>query len=396
MGGYGHVSRIRALVAALTVGGVDAVVFTDRAFEAGVRAAGGRFADLYAGRSPDGGDDSSSPVPCRNVTFAARAAAELVVEAAAFRPSLVVTDTFAVVGSVVAKALDLPCVNVCSGHDLHPERFLAALRDDPRLAVSARCHEAVAVLRERFGIADASPFSYFTSVSSSLNIYCEPPDFLSETTRERLEPLAYFGSLPAPAEAGPRGAARRRPPLRPRGRVRVYASFGTAAWPYYEAEALAALGQIADLIATHPEMIATISLGGAPLSDAAVTGLRRHNVSVARYVDQWRVLSEADVFITHHGLNSTHEAIFHQVPMISYPLFWDQPGLARTAQRLDLAVPLGTAPRAALDRDQVESCFAALAASRERLLAGLERAYRWELDVIEARPEVVRRIVELA
>ena len=37
---------------------------------------------------------------------------------------------------------------------------------------------------------------------------------------------------------------------------------------------------------------------------------------------------EADLFVTHHGLNSTHEAIFNRVPMLSYPFFWDQPGLA--------------------------------------------------------------------
>ena len=56
-------------------------------------------------------------------------------------------------------------------------------------------------------------------------------------------------------------------------------------------------------------------------------------------MDQWAVLGETDLFVTHHGLNSTHEAIFNRVPMLSYPFFWDQPGLAAKCQAFGIARP---------------------------------------------------------
>jgi len=64
------------------------------------------------------------------------------------------------------------------------------------------------------------------------------------------------------------------------------------------------------------------------------------NVRVVEYADQWEALRESDVFITHHGLNSTHEAVFNRVPMISYPFFGDQPALAAKCRRFGSAVPL--------------------------------------------------------
>src|SRR5262249_60501760 len=83
-----------------------------------------------------------------------------------------------------------------------------------------------------------------------------------------------------------------------------------------------------------------IGLGGYNLDVENRASLHGPNVRLIEYADQWAALRDADMFITHHGLNSTHEAIFHEVPMISYPLFSDQPALARRCQELGLAVPL--------------------------------------------------------
>jgi hypothetical protein len=103
IGGDGHVARILALVWTLTETGVEAWVFSECRYQAEVRRAGGRFADLYAGRPLDLADGSSRPIPCRYVTFAGIHTEELVAEVAAIRPALILADSFAAIGSVVAR-----------------------------------------------------------------------------------------------------------------------------------------------------------------------------------------------------------------------------------------------------------------------------------------------------
>ena len=50
------------------------------------------------------------------------------------------------------------------------------------------------------------------------------------------------------------------------------------------------------------------------------------NVSVHEWVPQMDILSRASLFITHGGLSSVRESIFHGVPMLVFPWGVDQPG----------------------------------------------------------------------
>lgn len=119
-------------------------------------------------------------------------------------------------------------------------------------------------------------------------------------------------------------------------------------------------------------------------------------VTVERWVDRWRVLRDADAVVTHHGLNSTHEAIYNEVPMISYPFFSDQPALARRCRELGLAVPLAGAPRERVTAEGVESALAELSARAGPLRARLSELRGWERDVIAGRDSVLARISALA
>src|SRR4051794_21683427 len=178
----GHFQRVRALAADLVRGGIRTVVFTDRRLRGEVESAGAEFVDLFAGRALDGADAVSVPLPCRNVTFAGAFAEELAAEAGRLEPSFVVSDTFTVAGRVVARLLGVPHVNVCANHNMVPEAALAALEGDPRVAVGPACRRAVEKL-QRLGIENASPFSYVDGLSTHLNVYCEPPEFLSGEER---------------------------------------------------------------------------------------------------------------------------------------------------------------------------------------------------------------------
>ena len=123
--------------------------------------------------------------------------------------------------------------------------------------------------------------------------------------------------------------------------------------------------------------------------------LVRPNVEVVQYADQWRALGVADLFITHHGVNSTHEAVFHRVPMLSYPFFTDQPALAARCQQLGIAVPLTETLRGAMTWVDLRTALGRIAKERKALLANLDRARTWEWDVIAQRDLVLRRIQAL-
>jgi UDP:flavonoid glycosyltransferase YjiC (YdhE family) len=405
MGANGHVQRLRPLVAALAARGMEPWVFTDARFEADIRAEGGQFTDLYDGRPLAAVDDESRPMPARYVSFAGHYAAGVIDQVAALRPAVVMADTFATIGRVVAAALGLPHVNVCAGHNVDPARFVAQMQADPRVHVGPGLESAVALLRDRYGMADASPLSYIDGLSTVLNLYCEPEQYLTPAEREVFEPVAFFGSTPSAdaIAARTRTSAPTAFPEDP-APVTLYVSFGTVVWwatpadPRFSTavDARAGLEAIARALETRRDVRALMSLGGAALDAEVVDGLRRRNVAVAPYVDQWDVLRQADLFVTHQGLNSTHEAIVSRVPMLSYPFIWDQPALAATCQRLGTALPLAPTLRAPLDDELVHAALDAYLDRRDALTAAVARAREWELDTIAGRPAVVQRIIDLA
>jgi UDP:flavonoid glycosyltransferase YjiC (YdhE family) len=297
-----------------------------------------------------------------------------------------------VIGAVVAHHLSLPHVNVCAGHNLAPGPTIAALQRDPRVRISDACHRAVEALRDHHGISDASPFSYVSLMSKDLNLYCEPPAFLPEDARAPFEPLAFFGALlPDPPAADGAALFGEAEP----GTVKLYASFGTVIWRYYREQALAALDAFADAVSAMKGTAGLVSLGGCVTPETAAR-LSRARVRVAEYVDQWRVLGAATAMLTHQGLNSTHEAIWHRVPMLSYPFFSDQPGLAARCRQLGLAVPAIGELRGRITAEQMMAALERVLRDGDDIRQRLSEARTWEEQTIDARPEVIERIARLA
>jgi UDP:flavonoid glycosyltransferase YjiC (YdhE family) len=296
----------------------------------------------------------------------------------------------------VGRALGIPYVNLCAGHAMDPAAVDDLLANHPRVAVSDACRRAVDALRTRHGIADASPFLYLTGVSPHLNLYCEPPEFLTAAQRRSFEPVAFYGSLPPASDLEARARTDVPGPFGEAAALKVYACFGTVVWRYWAADAFAALQAVSAALSEAPGARGLISLGGARLDSARRSSLKAPNVEVAEYVEQMRVLDEADVLITHHGLNSTHEAIYNRVPMLSYPFLSDQPGLAATCARLGLAVRLAESVRGPLSAEAIGRGLDELAANDQEIGRRLDEARGWELRVLDERPSVVERISELA
>ena len=68
--------------------------------------------------------------------------------------------------------------------------------------------------------------------------------------------------------------------------------------------------------------------------DPATLGPIPQNFTVAQFVPQLKVLQEADVFITHGGMNSISEAVFYDVPMIVVPNTVEQATNAARVEQL--------------------------------------------------------------
>jgi MGT family glycosyltransferase len=81
-----------------------------------------------------------------------------------------------------------------------------------------------------------------------------------------------------------------------------------------------------------------ISCGNAV--DREKLGVPPENFELQPYVDQLNVLSRADVFITHCGMNSVSESLYMAAPMVLYPQTGEQAAVAKRAAELGAGVLL--------------------------------------------------------
>ncbi|MCZ7596749.1 MAG: hypothetical protein M5U09_01815 [Gammaproteobacteria bacterium] len=218
---------------------------------------------------------------------------------------------------------------------------LRAITESRGVVIDPACTEAVGILARNYGLVDANPFWYLSARSPYLNLYCEPAPFLAPAERAVFEPLRFFGSLPWGVEVD-----RVRAPCETSSRPRVCIAFGTVIWDYFAEVGLECIHRIATTLRHHRLAEVVVGLGGWPRAPVSWRDeLARAGVMVEVEIDQWKVLEGADVMVTHHGLKSTHEAIYHEVPMLSLPFFSDQPALAERCRALGTAEAVSPRPR---------------------------------------------------
>ncbi len=390
--GIGHFGTLAPVVAGLLARGHRVVVYGPNALREPAAALGAGFVDLYRYLPLERADGRSVPYPCRSISHAGLFARELIAMIESACPDLVVYETFAVAGRLVGHALGIPHVNVCPVHRLSgTDDELRAITESRNVVVDPACTEAVGILVQDYGLEDANPFWYLSARSPYLNLYCEPAPFLAPAERTAFEPVRFFGSLPWGVEADgipePREAS---------SRPRVCIAFGTVVWDYFADIGLECIHRVATALGRRRGAEVVVGLGGWHRAPAAWRDeLARAGVAVDDEIDQWKVLEGTDLMVTHHGLKSTHEAVFHEVPMLSLPFFSDQPSLAERCQALGLAEAVCPEPLTPPRTDEVLAAFDRLEARRDGVRERLAQARCWELATLGNRAAILDDIVAM-
>ena len=115
-------------------------------------------------------------------------------------------------------------------------------------------------------------------------------------------------------------------------RPRVYISLGTVISnkPDFYKKCIEALkGEAVDVIISCGRVVDPESINGLA-----------ENVKVYRNVNQLEVLSKANVFLTHNGMNSTSESLYMATPMVLFPQTNEQRAVARRAKEMGAGIEL--------------------------------------------------------
>lgn len=110
----------------------------------------------------------------------------------------------------------------------------------------------------------------------------------------------------------------------------IYISMGTVnndMMPFYK-KCISALGN------TDYQVIMSV---GKLVSVEAFSELPE-NISVYSHVDQIAVLKQADVFISHCGMNSVNESLYFEVPLVMLPQTTEQKGVAERVAELGAGI----------------------------------------------------------
>ena len=249
-------------------------------------------------------------------------------ELADFRAEVIVSDSVCFWGKLFAKKLGIPYV--CSTTTFAFNQYTAQLMK-PKLGEMVRSvlgmpriNRKMALLRQH-GYPVENLMDLIQNDNDTDTIVYTSRAFqpMAETFSDR---YAFVGpSLPAV----PAAQTEKKP------RPLVYISLGTVMNrnPSFYRNCFAALGEL------DADVILSVGDGNSLPGDAP------KNFQVEQRVDQLDVLSRADIFLTHCGMNSANEAIWFGVPTVLFPQQSEEAAVAGRMEELGLGLRLkGTSP----------------------------------------------------
>ena len=333
---HGHTNPSLPLVQALVARGQRVIYYSSRAYEPAITGAGATF---RAYESPWMDTLVAGMTDVQRLSWLlTRTTADVLdrdfASAQAERPDYVVSDSVAIWGQWMAARLGVPCahsvptfafsrkvMSYAARHGVRPKSVRLAWT---KISHVARAAWLAKQLKRRYG---AGP----TFVSAMLgqaplnvvhtSVYFQP---CAETFDDR-----YLF-------VGPTLEARRESPEFPWDRVPagplVYVSLGTlfnADLSFYRA----------CFDAFRSEPFSVVMSIGRNISQAEL-GTPPPNVVIFESVPQMAVLARAQAFVTHGGMNSATEGLFHGVPLVVVPQMGEQALVAGRVEELGAGICL--------------------------------------------------------
>ncbi|MCG8395657.1 UDP-glucosyltransferase [Bacillus atrophaeus] len=237
------------------------------------------------------------------------------------QPDLIVYDFIALAGKLLADKLQVPAVRLCSSYAQN-ESFQMGTEEMLKQVKEAEAEFQAFLEQENLPAVSFEQLA----IPEAFNIVFMPRSFQikNETFDDR---FCFIGpSLGKRSE-------QERLLLKEKGdRPLMLISLGTAfnAWPEFYKMCMEAFGGAKwHVIMSVGKSIEPDSLGDIP-----------DNFTVRQSVPQLDVLAEADVFISHGGMNSTMEAMNEGVPLVVIPQMHEQELTAQRVEELGLGIYL--------------------------------------------------------
>lgn len=332
---HGHTNPTLGVVKELTSRGHEVLYYSYKPFREKIEAAGAKFipcddydAELRLTKEEAACLGSDLKLSTRVLVDTTLALDDMVCrEMERLQPDCIVADSMAVWGKAVAGKLGIPFVSSTTtfAFNQHSAKvmkqsfreLISMLLAMPKIQKDVKRLQKkgypVKNILEIIGNDDATDTIVYTS-----------PEFqpCSESFSDK---YAFVGPIVRPAE---QVIGKRREKL-------VYISMGTVnndLLPLYRncIEALSGSGH--QVILSVGSQVHLADFGPLP-----------ENVEVYPYVDQIAVLQQADVFLTHCGMNSVSEALYFGVPLLMIPKTKEQEGVAERVRQLGAGVLLETA-----------------------------------------------------
>lgn len=329
---HGHTNPTLGVVQELTARGHEVWYYSYDAFREKIEAAGAHFVSCDAFDAELRMDPKDAVKVGKDLALSTRLLVDTTLSLddvvcrhmEQMKPDCIVADSMAVWGKAVARKLDIPFVSSTTtfAFNQHSAKIMKqSLKEMISMIVSMpRINRDIKRLRDK-GYPVKSVLDLIQNDDQTHTVVYTSPEFqpCAETFPDK---YAFVGPSVRPAA---NRVEKTREKL-------VYISMGTVnndLVKFYRS-CIAALGETDyQVILSVGDRVEIGKLGSLP-----------ENIRAYPHVDQIAVLEQADVFLSHCGMNSVSESLYCGVPLVMLPQTAEQGGVAARTEQLGAGVRL--------------------------------------------------------